>query len=120
MAVRNSNLEFGCYNNKFMWEIATGSAATTGTAPAASNTWYWFKVHKDASMKYDCYIKTDSDSDYTLDFSQVRNQKTYGAMMLGSDIDYLPEYWRGAIDVGSSYMLINGCKVTFEIVDKSM
>lgn len=111
MTQPDSNLEFGAYDSKFMWEVATGQVTTTQTA-VSPNTTYWWKVVKDGSL-VTCYCKTDTSEEWIQDYQRRRESNVVGTAVIGYDADAPLEYWRGTIDVESSYVEMDGRKFTF-------
>lgn len=121
--------EFGANAGKFMWEIATGTVST-GTASCTNNKWYYWKITKDAgTYNYHCYYAdgtnvTDAPT-YIEDKSATRNANVNGTFAIG--IDYWcgsatihGEPWLGTIDLKNSYIMVNGKKVKFKVVDSTV
>ena len=121
--------EFGANAGKFMWEIATGTVST-GTASCSNNKWYYWKITKDAgTYNYHCYYAdgtnvTDTPM-YIEDKNATRNANINGTFAIG--IDYWcgsatihGEPWLGTIDLKNSYIMVNGKKVKFKIVDSTV
>lgn len=112
MVQRDSNLEFGAMNGRFMWEVATGS--TTTGSPISTNKTYWWKVVKNGNSMT-CYYREDGTETWKQDKSGSRTTNVVGMAVIGTDIDAMSEYWRGTIDIGSSYVEIDGRKFEFQL-----
>ena len=108
----NSNLEFGVNVRKFMWEVATGSITTK--SPISANKTYWWKVIKNGNL-ITCYYKEDGTENWKEDISDSRTTNVVGKAVIGTDIDSPPEYWRGTIDIDSSYIEMDGQKFWFKL-----
>ena len=108
----NSNLEFGVNVRKFMWEVATGSITTK--SPISANKTYWWKVIKNGNL-ITCYYKEDGTENWKEDISDSRTTNVVGKAVIGTDIDAPPEYWRGTIDIDSSYIEMDGQKFWFKL-----
>ena len=108
----NSNLEFGVNVRKFMWEVATGSVTTQ--SPISANKTYWWKVIKNGNL-ITCYYREDGTEIWKEDLSGNRTTNVVGKAVIGTDIDALQEYWRGTIDIDSSYIEMDGQKFQFKL-----
>ena len=108
----NSNLEFGVNVRKFMWEVATGSITTQ--SPISANKTYWWKVIKNGNL-ITCYYREDGTEIWKEDLSGNRTTNVVGKAVIGTDIDNMLEYWRGTIDIDSSYIEMDGQKFWFKL-----
>ena len=112
MVQHESNLEFGACKGKFMWEVATGLVTTR--SPISTNKTYWWKVVKSGNSMT-CYYKEDGTETWKQDLSGSRTTNVVGKAVIGTDIDALYEYWRGTIDIDSSYVEMDGQKFWFKL-----
>lgn len=107
-----SNLEFGACNGKFMWEVATGLITTR--SQISTNKTYWWKVVKNGNS-ITCYYREDGTETWKQDLSGSRTTNVVGMAVIGTDIDAPSEYWRGTIDIDSSYVEMDGRKFWFRL-----
>ena len=112
MVQHESNLEFGACNGKFMWEVATGLVTTR--SPISTNKTYWWKVVKNGNSMT-CYYREDGTETWKQDLSGSRTTNVVGMAVIGTDIDAPSEYWRGTIDIDSSYVEMDGQKFWFKL-----
>ena len=112
MVQRESNLEFGVNVRKFMWEVATGLVTTQ--SPISANKTYWWKVIKNGDL-ITCYYREDGTEIWKEDLSGNRTTNVVGKAVIGIDIDGPQEYWRGTIDIDSSYVEMDGQKFWFRL-----
>ena len=112
MVQRESNLEFGACNGKFMWEVATGLITTR--SQISTNKTYWWKVVKNGNSMT-CYYREDGTETWKQDLSGSRTTNVVGMAVIGTDIDAPSEYWRGTIDIDSSYVEMDGQKFWFKL-----
>ena len=112
MVQHESNLEFGACNGKFMWEVATGLITTR--SPISTNKTYWWKVVKNGNSMT-CYYREDGTETWKQDLSGSRTTNVVGMAVIGTDIDAPSEYWRGTIDIDSSYVEMDGQKFWFKL-----
>ena len=112
MVQSQSNLEFGVNVRKFMWEVATGLVTTQ--SPISANKTYWWKVIKNGNL-ITCYYREDGTEIWKKDLSGNRTSNVVGKAVIGTDIDAPHEYWRGTIDIDSSYVEMDGQKFWFRL-----
>lgn len=82
-----------------------------------ANTDYWFKYARESDGYMRCYISTDGET-WTKDYQLKTTLATYNTRLtIGTDNDAKGQYWRGSIDLDSSYINIYGYKYLFVTVD---
>ena len=115
----DTNLGFGVKNKKFAWEFVEKKYwdVSNGIVKPNANTDYWFKYARESDGYMRCYISTDGET-WTKDYQLKTTLATYNTRLtIGTDNDAKGQYWRGSIDLDSSYINAYGYKYLFVTVD---